>query len=146
MQPSNTARGVEILSVSPLEEDHQFLRSVVSHSAWALFQAGTLADALNLLRQRDFSVVLCERELMPGTWTDLLEAIRHLAHPPSLIVVSKLADDCLWAEALNLGAWDVLQKPFERTEVLRSAKTAWQHWYDQVQRSASPARGIGRAS
>jgi len=53
-----------------------------------------------------------------------------------LIVASRLADDRLWAEALNLGAWDVLAKPFDRREVFRSVKSAWQHWHDQIQTPA----------
>ena len=70
---------------------------------------------------------------MPGTWTELLGRTTDLSHPPSLIVTSTLADEHLWVEALNLGAWDVLAKPFDATEVLRSVKAAWQHWYHQVQ-------------
>ena len=36
----------------------------------------------------------------------------HRFHLPLVIVASHLADDQLWAEALNLGAHDVLAKPF----------------------------------
>jgi len=49
-----------------------------------------------------------------------------------LIVVSSAADARLWAEALNLGAWDVLEKPLDRREVIRSVKSGWQHRYDQA--------------
>jgi len=34
-------------------------------------------------------------------------------------VTSRLADERLWAEALNLGAYDVLAKPFDSTEAMR---------------------------
>jgi DNA-binding response OmpR family regulator len=46
---------------------------------------------------------------------------------------SRQQSDRLWAEALNLGAWDVLAKPFDPTEVIRSVKSAWQRWHDQIQ-------------
>jgi len=65
---------------------------------------------------------------MPGTWIDMLNHIRAVSNPPVLIVTSRLADDRLWAEALNLGAYDVLSKPFDRTELLRSVRLAWEHW------------------
>jgi DNA-binding response OmpR family regulator len=39
---------------------------------------------------------------------------------PSLIVSSRLADEHLCAEALNLGAFDVLAKPFNKMDVIRS--------------------------
>ncbi len=51
--------------------------------------------------------------------------------PPLLIVTSRLADERLWAEALNLGAWDVLAKPFDADEVIRIVTIACQHWQDR---------------
>jgi hypothetical protein len=44
------------------------------------------------------------------------------------IVVSRLADEQLWAEALNLGDWDVLATPFDRSESIRSVASGWRHW------------------
>ena len=122
-----------VLNVSPLEEDHRSLQAIVDHSAWMLFKAPDLVSALALLQQHEISVVLCERDLMPGTWSDVLERINALPDAPSLIVTSRLADERLWAEALNLGAWDVLAKPFDRSEVIRSVTLAWSHWYHGIQ-------------
>jgi DNA-binding NtrC family response regulator len=126
-------RVLSILSVSPLEEDHSSLQAIVRHSSWNQFQARDLSSATSLLQQHDIAVVLCERDLGSGSWIDLLESTRRLPHSPSLIVTSRLADDRLWSEALNLGAWDVLVKPFDRTEVIRSVKSAWQHWHNPIQ-------------
>jgi hypothetical protein len=43
-----------------------------------------------------------------------------------MIVMSRLADAHLWAEALNLGAYDVLvKKALDRTEVTRVLSLAW---------------------
>ena len=52
------------------------------------------------------------------------------ARPPLQIVTSRLANDRLWAEALNLGAYDVLARPFDAAEVLRSVGMAWRRWQD----------------
>jgi DNA-binding response OmpR family regulator len=48
-----------------------------------------------------------------------LRDLRPLEQPPLLIVTSRLADDALWSEALNLGAHDVLAQPFDRHQVER---------------------------
>jgi DNA-binding NtrC family response regulator len=96
-----------------------------------MLEAHNLGSSLGLLQEYDIAVVLCERDLQPGTYIDLLEHIITKPKAPSLIVASRLADERLWAEALNLGAWDVLTKPFDRSEVLRSVKSGWQHWHDQ---------------
>src|SRR5437867_7705788 len=72
-------------------------------------------------------VVLCERDLLPGTWRAMLAQLMLMTCPPLLIVTSRLADEYLWAEALNLGAYDVLAKPFDLTEVVRVVSLAWLH-------------------
>ena len=128
---ANRTESVAILFLSPLEDDPASLQGIVGHSGCKMFSANHLVAALDILQQHDISVVLCERDLMPGTWLDLLHHLTQLPHPPSLIVTSRLANDRLWAEALNLGAWDVLAKPFDRFEVLRSVEAAWQHWQDR---------------
>jgi len=121
-----------VLSVSPIEKDHLSLQAIIGNSTWMMFQAPDLISALALLRQNEIAVVICERYLLPGTWIDLLEHLIALPKAPSLIVTSRLADERLWAEALNLGAWDVLAKPFDRIELIRSLKLAWDHWHKQT--------------
>jgi hypothetical protein len=36
----------------------------------------------------------------------------------------------LWAEALNLGAYDVVPKPFDSHELSLIISFAWLHWND----------------
>jgi DNA-binding response OmpR family regulator len=74
---------------------------------------------------------------VPGTWIDVLEHIKALTNAPSLIVASRHADDRLWAEALNLAAWDVLARPFNKIEVIRSVHSAWRRWHDQIHMRAA---------
>jgi FixJ family two-component response regulator len=50
----------------------------------------------------------------------MLAELSSLRIVPPLIVTSRLADSTLWVEALNLGAYDVLAKPFERSELVRT--------------------------
>ena len=78
-----------------------------------------------LQKLRPIPLVVCERDLSQGTWQDFLVQSLLLANPPFFIVASRLADDYLWAEALNLGAHDVLAKPFDLIELTRSLSLAW---------------------
>ena len=124
-----------ILVVSPVEEDYLSLQAIIGHptcSTWMLFNARDPVSAFALLQQHDIDVVICERELVPGTWIDVLRHLKTLPNAPSLIVTSPLADWHLWAKALNLGAWDVLAKPFDLAELIRSVQSAAQHWHDQI--------------
>lgn len=135
-----------ILSVSPIEADHATLRCIVGHSKWTLLETDRVSTARELVREHVISVVLCECDLAPGTWIDMLGEIHNLPYPLPLIVTSKLADERLWAEALNLGAWDVLTKPFDHVEVLRSIRHAWQHRHNQIQLQAVASKLVKAAS
>ena len=122
--PENCA----LLSVSPIEDDHLVLEDILSDSGWRFCRSATLSSAMIKLRQVEFPVLICERDLPEGSWTDLLTHRQRMANPPSMIVTSRLADEYLWAEALNLGAYDVLSKPFASSEVIRVVKMACLRW------------------
>jgi hypothetical protein len=101
---------------------------------------------LALLRGQGVPVLLCERDHADGNWEDLLKATARLPAPPNLIVFSRLADESLWAQVLNLGGFDVLMTPFEAEEVLRVTFAAWSHWEcDFGARTAKEAAGRGLA-
>jgi len=113
------------LLISPFDEDHKLLHSIFQEQGWNLHGTGSLQSALSLLRKGVASVVITEKELPLGNWKDVLRAACLLSKPPLVVVSSLHADDSLWAEALNLGAYDVLAKPIERTEVVRVLNSAW---------------------
>jgi DNA-binding NtrC family response regulator len=123
--PERTARA---LAVSPLPADRGRLREILSKENWELQEASDCCGALALLRDQSVGVLLCERDHADGNWEDLLKATMRLPDPPNLIVFSRLADDSLWAQVLNLGGFDVLMTPFEPEEVLRTTFAAWSHW------------------
>jgi DNA-binding response OmpR family regulator len=73
-------------------------------------------------------VVITEKELPDWNWKGVLVDLRRLESPPQLIVTSRDADERLWAEALNVGAYDVLAQPFNRDEVERVIASARRHF------------------
>jgi len=95
---------------------------------WAIEIQASVGATLTALRTACFHVVLCDDDRMPHAWKELLAGFEGFSQPPSLIVTSRLADERLWAEALNLGAYDLLARPFDAAEVLRSVRLARWHW------------------
>lgn len=146
-------RNVTVLVVDPSPEDHATLVDIFATSPWGLCPESTwrlrtstnLQSAWHVLRAGRVPIVLCEYNLAPGTWRELLEQIVSLEEPPFLIVTSRLADERLWAEALNLGAYDVLAKPFDRTEVMRVVSMAWLHWRERYE-TATPIPALAAAA
>ena len=127
MEPDAT---ITVLAVSSSADDQASLGAIFTHSRWQLFQAASAAEGISFLKANPMPVVICDANLPDGTWRDLLAYGASLPNPPLLIVASHLADDQLWAEALNLGAHDVLAKPFRAREVFQSVSLAWRRWKD----------------
>ena len=117
-----------VLAVSPSPADRLRLREILSPRNWELHEASDCGEALAFLRGHSVPVLLCERDHADGSWEDLLGATARLPAPPNLIVFSRLADESLWAEVLNMGGFDVLITPFEPEEVLRVTFAAWSRW------------------
>ena len=136
---------VTILSVTPYEEDRFWLQNIISHSKWILYGADCLESAPTFLHQQEVGVVLSEKDLPPHSWIDILDVIHYMRDAPALIVTSRLADERFWAEVLTLGAYDVLAKPFDRDEVLRSVSLAWLNWHQKYEIATGPTKGT-RAS
>ena len=114
-----------ILSVSEFQTDHTALRRIVDDTHWRLTTARSCGEALQKLGYIDALVIFCESSLPDGTWKDILESIASFEKPPSLVVTSRLADESLWSEVLNLGGYDVLSKPFIQEDVLRVLTSVW---------------------
>lgn len=128
-KPPETAFNL-VLCVSPNHEDCASLEGILD-SQWTVIADSTIASALSALREIPIPIVIYDCDVSSGTWSEMLERISLLPHPPLVILSSRLADERLWAEALNLGAWDVLAKPFEADEVIRIVSIACQHWQDR---------------
>ena len=121
---------INVLVANPNESDYRTLQQMLSPHKWVLVQEKTVQAAQRQLRTggNGFALVVCDHELMPGTWRDLLADLLPIVQAPLLIVSSRLGDDRFWAEALNLGAYDVLVKPFDQDEVRRVLTSAWARW------------------
>jgi DNA-binding response OmpR family regulator len=122
---ASTQTVVKVLLVSPFDEDHQRLSEILRHSKWEQYGARTQSDALEFLWNNPTPVAICESELPDGSWKDLLDQFAFLKYAPAFVVSSRLADEILWSEALNLGADNVLAKPFDMKEVFHVVSFAW---------------------
>src|SRR6266567_9360634 len=108
-----------ILFVSGHREDAPRLSQMLHALPLALDHVGTVQQANAKLRQKDYSVVLTEAALPDGNWLDVLNLTRESPREAEVIVTDPQADARFWAEALNLGAYDLLAQPFYEPEVRR---------------------------
>ena len=102
-RPDDARRLVEMLHALPIQVEHvDSVRKAAIH-----------------LAQVDYDVILTEASLPDGGWMDVLHLVRECSHEPEVIVTDPQADARFWAEALNLGAYDLLAQPFYAPEVRR---------------------------
>lgn len=120
----DAAQAVTVLAVSSGNLLEQ-LRRILAHSRWNLLEAFTIADCLAILRRRSTVVVICEAVLADGGWRDLLRDALRRPVPPPVIVAADQADERLWMEALNRGAYNLLSVPFQDQEVFEVVSRAW---------------------
>jgi DNA-binding NtrC family response regulator len=124
-----SGRGIQdpagvLLSISPVNEDHTVLKRILEPLRWRIEEAGCCEAAFQTLFRCPVSVIITSDMLPDGDWTRVLRHTQARSRTPNLIVASRLADERLWAEVLNLGGYDVLIKPFEADEVRRVVSLA----------------------
>jgi DNA-binding response OmpR family regulator len=127
-------RQIRILSVSATEEDHSALFHILDELPFSVTPAGSCKAAAAALNREQFGIILCECSLPDGTWSEILNQISGAGEKPLLIVTSKLLNESLWAEVLNLGGYDLLAKPFSRQEVRHVLTSAWVQKANPVRR------------
>ena len=115
---------IRVLSISKHPEDHATLRRILTGLPWEVSAVTNCRQAVGQLTREQISLIFCESLLEDGTWKSILGHIRGDARPPLLVVTSRVADEHLWAEVLNLGGYDVLAKPFNAEEVRHVCTTA----------------------
>jgi len=130
---------ITLLVASPDGSDFEQLRQIFRHEDWNIERAYTCQDAIRFMEQSKPSVVLCSSDFGDAAWKRLLQHSLNSEVAPMVVVVSSEPDNNLWAEVLNLGGYDVLLKPFEKTEVIRVVGMAWRHWKECAQRRNAPA-------
>lgn len=108
-----------ILFISGRQEDAHHLSQMLHALPLELEHVPSLDHARTRLHQQGYELILTEAALPDGKWLDVLHLIRECSQETELIVTDPQADAHFWAEALNLGAYDLLAQPFYEPEVRR---------------------------
>lgn len=113
-----------ILCISGHPDDARRLSEMLHALPLVLDQVGSVRQARAQLRQQEYDAVLTEAVLSDGKWLDVLHLVRESPREMAVIVTDAQADTRLWAEVLNLGAFDLLAQPYNEPEVRRILSNA----------------------
>ena len=129
-EAASRARAAPVLTVLiVLGNETSTLVNILRHSNWEVQIATGFEDAAARLHTSAPNVVVAPyRSNGTAGWVYLLELLNRRCPAPRLVLTDRHTDDFMWAEALNLGAWDVLAQPLDSGEVFRVLTSAWQAW------------------
>jgi DNA-binding response OmpR family regulator len=144
---SSLQLSIAALGVSPVPGDHRALKTIFARSRWKWDGVPSIVKARSWMARRGPpSIIICERDLPDGSWKQLFQETQELLRPPKFIVSSRLADEYLWVEVLNLGGHNVLSTPFDAREVSYVVRYAAESWHHPPESAGSGRRALSGTS
>ncbi len=119
---SEEAAAVLVVDDDPAHS--QALAKVFERAGYRARTAGDGPEALTVLKESSFDLVITDL-LMPGmNGLDLLRNIRAMRPVPAVIVVTAFGEWTTYMSAMDAGAADYLNKPVRRDDILTAARKA----------------------
>ena len=115
-----------VLIVDDEQEIRESLESILREEEYLVTTAATATEALALLRDAPYDVVLLDVWLPDRDGLDALGEIRQLEHPPEVVIISGHGTIEAAVKATKLGAYDFLEKPLSLERTLLVLKNATQ--------------------
>src|SRR5262245_5513322 len=118
----------------------RFLKPALEANGYEMISAGTVAEALKRAAAESPDIVLLDLGLPDGDGKDVIRQARQWSDLP-IIVLSARERESEKIEALDLGADDYVNKPFNIGELMARMRTALRH---RMQRKAeTPILRVG---
>ncbi len=109
-------------------EDNETLRAGIrvslEESGYAVQEAGTGAEAIQKLETESFHVVVTDIKLGDFTGVDILKKAKEVNAGTEVILMTAYATVETAIQAIHLGAFDYIQKPFEIDHLKHRVRTA----------------------
>jgi DNA-binding response OmpR family regulator len=120
--------GVRVLVVEDDPDTREMLAYYFSQQGYVVSEARTGKEALALIeREKDVELVLLDLFIPDIGGMEVLREINQLAEPPSVILLTGLADKEIAQDALRLGAFDYILKPYSLSQVESSVVACLAH-------------------
>lgn len=131
---------VQVLVVDDEAAIMRFLKPALEANDYEMASVGTVADAIKRIAARAPDIVLLDLGLPDGDGKEVIKRAREWSKVP-IIVLSARERETEKIEALDLGADDYVNKPFNIGELLARMRTALRH---RMQRNAEiPVLRVG---
>lgn len=126
------SRCARILVISPDAAQRRALNRICAASAWTATGVSNWREAVFALSRCGADVILCDDLLPDGIWKDVLSVVAPMPESPRVIVLFDDASAAQWSEVLNLGGFDVLNRPLDENGVARTVSAALRNAQDEA--------------
>ncbi len=99
------------------------LREILEYEKYQIDEAGTGMDALTVLNEQEFDVILCDIKMPEMDGIETLEGIKQITESP-VIMISGHGTIETAVEAIKKGAYDYISKPPDLNRLLITIKNA----------------------
>ncbi|ROQ91095.1 sigma-54-dependent transcriptional regulator [Desulfosoma caldarium] len=118
------ADGRRILVVDDERSMREFLEIMLQKDGYAVRCAASGTEALNLLREQPFDLVITDIRMKPVDGLEVLRQCKQLSPRTVVIMISAYASTETAVAAMREGAYDYLPKPFKIDEMRRVIQNA----------------------
>lgn len=112
-----------VLIIDDEPDIHRVLAPVLSSAGWSVLSASTAAHGVRVAAANHVSIVLLDLGLPDADGKEIIETLQR-TNPMSIIVVSARHQDNEKVAALDAGADDYVDKPFNIEELLARVRVA----------------------
>lgn len=106
-----------VLLVTASQSVQTDLHVLSIQEGWRILFARSLDAALRILTIHGAAVIIYDLDLPEVAWRRALRSLLDAA-PVIFILLSSIADRCIWEAVLDGGGYDVAQKPLDRTKLV----------------------------
>lgn len=120
-------RNTNVLLVEDSVSLSAVYQAYLSEGSFAVRPVGTLEDARAALSVQEPDIVLLDLELPDGNGIDLLKELSEGPCQAEVIIMTAYGSSDLAVEAIRMGAFDFLTKPFDASRLLVTIENATRH-------------------
>jgi CheY-like chemotaxis protein len=121
------------------------LREALRRGGYRVTTAASAEEAIDLMRKRRFDLVLTDKNLPGASGLEVLRVARTLDPAPAVVLITGYSSYDSAIEALDIGAYDYIEKPIRDVETLRfRIRRALSRRDEQMARGRGPVVPGGR--
>jgi DNA-binding NtrC family response regulator len=138
---TNVPEGARILIVCDNESDRRRVKILLREAGFDSDCANSITAGCEAARSGQYQVIVSTPQLSDGTWRRLADVGNHFDLHYEVVLWAHNFDLHEWSEALNYGAFDVVDAVFDRPRVAEVTKCAlWAAYLRGARPNPKPIR------